>query len=317
MNITNKYGPNTTILLPGSCNAHCGFCFWNRDEGKIKPPQDYIDKVFKILADLPKEFETLSLSGGEPTLSPQLTKLLTRLGKFRRTNDRFQRVVLTTHGGNLLEHLPAIGCVADHINISRHAIGTKNNRDIFKTKGIPSDEELRDIITEVHDMTECDVTLNCVVPPNVTVKFCNDFIHYARYLGADAVSFRKQAGTVAPTRAEKSFVKKYGVLAETKCPVCRGLAQTVDGFDVRWKGTVHEPSVDTGGVYEVVIHPDGEAYSDWGMKHPIDLTPKKKKKRVVKSKQPVPVGCRATNPPTHGCGSRIINGCGARSYGCH
>lgn len=31
MKLTNKYGPNVTVLLPGTCNARCDFCFWNRD----------------------------------------------------------------------------------------------------------------------------------------------------------------------------------------------------------------------------------------------------------------------------------------------
>lgn len=38
MRITNPYGPNTTVLLPGTCNAKCVFCFWDRKEGLIKPP---------------------------------------------------------------------------------------------------------------------------------------------------------------------------------------------------------------------------------------------------------------------------------------
>jgi MoaA/NifB/PqqE/SkfB family radical SAM enzyme len=299
MKITNPYGPNTTILVPGTCNAHCGFCFWNREEGKIKPPGNYIEKVFDSLEKLPPEFATLSLSGGEPTISPWLPRILTRLGTFRRKNPRFQRVVLTTHGGNLSKHLSAIGCVVDHINISRHKIGTEENRKVFGTKHIPSDEELRELIAEVHELTDCDVTLNCVVPPKVTIKFCHDFIHYARYLGADAVSFRKEASTVAPTAAEKAFVKRYGILDESKCPVCRGLVQLIDGFDVRWKGSVQEPSIETGGVYEAIIHPDGNIYSDWGMKHPINLDERPTKEKSQKRREiieSIPVGCHGVLP---------------------
>jgi hypothetical protein len=103
----------------------------------------------------------------------------------------------------------------------------------------------------------------------VLTKFCQKFIEYAKSLGADAVSFRKVASNVEPTRAEKFFAKHYGVDSETQCPVCRGMNQIVDGYDVRWKGTVNEPSLDTNGIYEVIIHPDGNGYVDWGMTKPV------------------------------------------------
>ena len=288
MNITNKYGPNTTILLPGSCNAHCEFCFWNRKEAKIKPPADYFDSVFSALLFLPDDFKCLSISGGEPTLSPFFGQFLARLGAFRRRRP-FDRVVLTTHGGNLAPFLFAVGSVVDHINISRHGIGDAANYEIFGTENIPSDDELRALITDIHCVTNCDVTLNCVIPDDSRDRthavrdFCSRFIKYAKDLGADAVSFRKEASTVAPTKAERAFRNRYGVVNETKCPVCRGMNQDVNGFDVRWKGTVHEPSIETGGVYEAVIHPDGKVYTDWGMKVPLDLSPSKTRSSGINS----------------------------------
>ena len=264
MKITNPYGPNTTVLLPGGCNASCDFCFWDRAEGGIKPPRNYLDKVFSHLASLPEAFRTLSISGGEPTISQWFGSFLGRLGIYRRTNT-LDRVVLTTNGSNVAPFITAIGCVVDHINISRHAVGSEANCKIFKTAAIPDDESLREIIANIHSETECDVTLNCVVGADVSVQFCYSFIYYAKMLGADAVSFRKEASDVTPTDAETFFVKKYGVLHETKCPVCRGLEQSVGGFTVRWKGSVAEPSKESNGVYEVVIHPDGGLYSGWDL----------------------------------------------------
>lgn len=270
MKITNPYGPNTTVLLPGGCNASCDFCFWDRLEGGIKPPRDYLDKVFLHLASLPKAFRTLSISGGEPTISPWFGSFLARLGVYRRTNI-LDRVVLTTNGSNIAPFITAIGCVADHINISRHAVGSEANCKIFNTTAIPDDESLREIIANIHSETECDVTLNCVVGVDTPIAFCYNFITYAHMLGADAVSFRKEASDVTPTDAETFFVKKYGALHETKCPVCRGLEQSVEGFTVRWKGSVAEPSKESNGVYEVVIHPDGGLYAGWDLSNPLEI----------------------------------------------
>ncbi len=270
MKITNPYGPNTTILLPGSCNAKCDFCFWNREAAKIKPDPEYLNRVFHILKNLSSNFSVLSISGGEPTLSPFFRKFLARLGVYRRKNS-LDRVVLTTHGGELDSFITPIGCVIDHLNISRHGIGTEDNYKIFKTTAIPSDDELRNSISKLHSETITDVTLNCVIYPDVTEAFCNDFIEYAKDLGADAVSFRKVASDVSPTKTENLFVSNYGIVNATDCPVCRGLVQNVNGFEVRWKGSVMEPSIATKGVYEVIIHPDGHLYRDWGMNHRMEF----------------------------------------------
>ena len=300
MNITNPHGPNITILLPGGCNAKCDFCFWDRSFAKIKPPMDYSERVWSSIRSLPKDFRVISISGGEPTLSPWFTRILGGVTRFRRERV-IDRVVLTTHGGNLVPHLPIIGCAIDHINISRHAVGTEANKSIFKTDKIPTDKELETTISRIHAETSCDVTLNCVVQPDVSAVFCYDFIKYAKSLGADAVSFRKVASDATPTDAEMAFSVAHGIQAQTKCPVCRGMSQLVDGFDVRWKGSVNEPSIETKGVYEVVIHPDGNAYADWGMKVPLELEscPPTRLKSTIS---------RSTGYTSSGCGRG--GGCG-------
>lgn len=305
MNITNPYGPNTTILLPGGCNAMCSFCFWNRNESKIVPPADYFDKVFNILNKLPEDFKTLSISGGEPTISAYFSNFIDRLAKFRRENSYLDRVVLTTHGGNLDKHIPFIHSVVNHVNISRHAIGDKLNQEAFNSNKIPTDAQLKDLIRKIHKETSCDVTLNCVIDPEVSTEFCYEFIEYAKNLGANAVSFRKVASDALPTDAEQYFVGRYGKIKESKCPVCRGLTQNVKGFNVRWKGSVNEPSITTGGVYEAVIHPDGNVYTDWNMKVPLDLS-KVKTKPKTKVK-PVSIPKVSKSSSGGGCGS---GGCG-------
>jgi len=297
--------PNLTILLPGGCNASCDFCFWNKQEGKILAPTNYIDKVFATIAVLPKNFSALSISGGEPTLSPWFGRFLSRLGVYRRAAScNIGRVVLTTNGVALDKHLGAVGCVVEHINISRHGISDEQNAALFGTNSIPTDAQLAKLIARIHAETSCDVTLNCVIEENCRSNFCKAFIEYAKELGADAVSFRKVASTVDPTPAEKKFVKKWGIASKSDCPVCRGLTQVVDGFDVRWKGSVVEPSITSKGIYEGVIHPDGNLYADWGMKLLIqtNTTPR----RVVR--KPTYVGYSGHSIGT-GCSSSSSGGC--------
>ena len=95
-----------------------------------KARQEYLDKVFSTLEKLPDSFSALSISGGEPTLSPMFGKFLARMGVYRRKH-HLDRVVMTTHGGNLKPFITAVGCVIEHINISRHGIGTEENQRVF------------------------------------------------------------------------------------------------------------------------------------------------------------------------------------------
>lgn len=299
MKITNTGTPNTTIILPGKCNAKCGFCFWNRDFGKIEPGDGYLGRVFANLKSLPVRFSTVSISGGEPTLSPLFAQFLSRLARHRYLH-RLDRIVLTTNGANLDKFIVGIGCVADHLNISRHGIGTEENQNIFGTASIPSDYDLAKSIKRIHSETQMDVTLNCVVEPDVSVGFCMEYIKYAKSLGADAVSFRKIAGDTDPTDAEILMSAMFGIVTQSDCPVCRGLIQSVDGFEVRWKCGTLEPSLDTGGIYEAIIHPDGNLYRDWSMGHQMKFT------QIVPPSQQQPTNYYRESSAS-GCGS---SGCG-------
>lgn len=64
--------PNLSIVMPGGCNGNCQFCFWKQTE----PCGNYLEKVNNILKSLPSQFKQLSITGGEPTLSPYLEKVL-------------------------------------------------------------------------------------------------------------------------------------------------------------------------------------------------------------------------------------------------
>ncbi len=69
---------NVTVLLPGSCAARCEFCFWNREDGKIKQSVDYARRLVDQLAALPRHmFPALSISGGEETkaVDPRIGKI--------------------------------------------------------------------------------------------------------------------------------------------------------------------------------------------------------------------------------------------------
>lgn len=282
--ITNKYGPNFTILVPGKCNASCDFCFWDSTSGRIKPDLDeYIHRLERTLMGLPKMFTAISISGGEPTLSPYLPHILDKINELRNSEalDHIERVVLTTNGSGFTYNdgrmnLSRVMRVADGvtaINISRHAVSDEVNEKIFGTRSVPSAESINLLIAAFR-AAKVPVTLNCVIDRNAgknprDLDFFYSYINMAVKMSAASVSFRKEASDVSATQAEKHFSSIYGEDSHTNCPVCRTMNQNIDGFPISWKGTVFEPSVDTDGIYELVFHPDGELYCDWGMKHKV------------------------------------------------
>lgn len=303
------------MLLPGDCNAHCDFCFWNREEANIPFDHTFSDKAITQLRRLPTLFSVLSVSGGEPLLSPEYTRFCLALIKNRDALG-LERTVLTTHGQYLSKFLDVTLATFDHINISRHAIGYEANVEVFKTKNIPTDAQLAAVIAKIHKVSKVDVTLNCVVPANVTKKFCEDFIKYAKSLGADAVSFRKVASNAKPTKAEMAFRKKFPLLSETECPVCRGAVQKDDsGFSIRWKGSVAEPSIETDGVYEAVLHPDARIYTDWNRRVPFPFHAWMP--RVSKEERVVPVPSKHVRrevPISRGSSCGSGGGCGGITH---
>ena len=48
MNIYNEH-PNFSILLPGSCNADCGFCYNKSIDGYGDPPLEYGEYLVKLI----------------------------------------------------------------------------------------------------------------------------------------------------------------------------------------------------------------------------------------------------------------------------
>lgn len=133
-----KYNYNFTVITSGGCNAKCGFC---TDPMNYNPSPDYISNFVNLFLNnsLPPIFDQISISGGEPTISPDLGTLLNII----TVTKRFKKVVLTTNGTNLLNLVDLIGTHVNHVNVSRHGIGYENNVKVFKNKQIISDEDLK------------------------------------------------------------------------------------------------------------------------------------------------------------------------------
>lgn len=246
--------PNFSIIVPTGCNAKCSFCFWDRNVTRVKP-EEYLEKLWSELQDLPDIFTQCSITGGEPTMLPWLKGIL------RLVRERFDKVVLSTNGYKLDKHLYMCDDgLIDHLNISRHDIGEKNNRQAFGTESIPSDKVIR-ALSRTFQNFGIDVTLNCVLSPEYDdLQFIHDYIDYAKGLNANSVSFRKDHSDLEFMGVEEALGK---VIYSSSCPVCRSDVRLINGMTTTWKYSVKEPSNDLGGIYELIYHQDGRITSDW------------------------------------------------------
>jgi organic radical activating enzyme len=270
----NGHLPNLTIIVPGKCNAKCKFCYWNREDGNIIPPTDYKQKLISILQSLPAELcPAISVTGGEPTISPYFKVVLDAIKKSGITRDR---IVLNTNGAGFskysIDDLLDLGIT--NINLSRHHDSEKMNNMIFGSEMITVDE-IQTLLN--HSNKGADkVTINCVIDETCSrecIIQMLDFCHrLAPYRPLD-ITFRNVAtvGTKLST-AELFFRWTFPILSDNSCPVCSATTQDICGVIVTWKSGNPEPSQHLNKIYEFVIHPDGKLYADWSRKLPVYLT---------------------------------------------
>lgn len=290
MNTFNQ-DPNFSIVLPGGCNANCSFCF-NKNQASVKPASldFYIARLQTYLSSVGDQFYQISLTGGEPLLSPWIIPVLRTISEYRY---QYTNILLTTNGTNLLsDGIPEImKNSVDHINISRHHYDEKINAAIFSGSYNVKDEDLLKIIS-VYDSIGIDVSANCVINDKTSKDFIDKYIEWGKSMGFHAIRFRKENGSLDLTPVEKMFdyikVESLG-----KCPVCRTKLQIINDMPVYWKCSVLEPSETIKDeLYEIVYLADGNIYADWMAKKPAYIKYihksklEKEKKEYKKEKHP-------------------------------
>ena len=256
---TTILNPNLSIVVPGGCNGKCDFCFWK----KSTPCNNYLEKLNNILSNLPVQFYQLSLTGGEPTLSPHLESILNFIDK-----KVFKHTVLTSNGAKLIDYVSKLEGKIDHVNISRHHFDDMINDSIFKAKMLTKDE-LKLVSNELNKVG-IDVTFSAVLNEHLNTKNeIENYLQFAKECGASQVFFRKPHGDLKPTEVEKAYESYKS--SEYHCPVCRTKNQLIGGIKVSWKASLEEPSKELGGtIYELIVNENGDVTKDWKGKLKVD-----------------------------------------------
>lgn len=262
--------PNLSIILPGGCQASCEFCFWKRNEDEDRL---FSDAVEKVLDSLPASFQQISITGGEPTLSPHWKYLIDVLQKRR---DRWTKKVLNTNGifANASDYMDVVWDLQrahiNHVNWSRHHYNDAPNRAIFGTRKVPGIAEMNAVCNEL-SCAGIDVTLNTVMGRGIKDRMdIAEYIKLAHNIGATAVCFRKEVSLDSnlDTHPLEDLFADYRHVHETSCPVCRSRTILFRGCPVTFKAGLMETAKD--GIYELILHPNGQLTIDWAGKQPVD-----------------------------------------------
>lgn len=318
---TTNNDPNFSIVMPGGCNAKCDFCFNNEQEKlEVLEINQYMSNLNRTLAVLDDRFYQISITGGEPLLSPYFEQVLSLI-PYHRT--KYTNVLLTTNGTGLLEKIDKISNAVDHINISRHHYDETKNNNIFKGSYSMSDNELTEII-DAYGKKGVDVSVNCVITDSTTREFIDKYIKWSRNIGVEAVRFRKENGTLDKTPVELTF-NDYKVIWEGSCPVCRTTQQRIYGVNVFWKSSFLEPSdiVPSDEIFELVFDTDGNTYMDWKGQKLINQVPIKKEEPkpeptiIYRDRYISSNNCGSSSSRSNSCGgSSNFGGCGRSSSSC-
>lgn len=267
--------PNFSIVMRAGCNAACAFCF-NKD--KKRPDSgglnnfQWATELLKTLEKLPEQFYQISITGGEPMISPSILDVMYICNMMK---PRFTNILLTTNGTNLLKYIDVVTAGVHHINVSRHHYDEQTNKAIFGGSYDVTDAELEEIIDK-YSAQGVDVSLNCVINDQTSSDFIFNYIEFAKRVGAYAVRFRKENGdSLEPTACEKAIENQYPILERGECPVCRTFKRVMCGLPVYWKAAIIEPTDKVKDkIYELVYDVDGKLYLDWNRNIPYVLEEK-------------------------------------------
>lgn len=299
--------PNFTIVLPGPCNARCKFCFWK----EVQICDNYLVKLDRVLRTLNNKITQISISGGEPTLSPVFVDVLKLLKEYN-----FPKIVLTTNGANVFNTLPAIIETVHHVNISRHHYNDELNEAIFGVSMPDTDDifKMRDSL----EKAGIDTNINYVYTEGSPLASFVDMILFTKTVGAHSLTIRNDYNIKDSFKMNpfEDSIKTYNVISEGSCPVCVTRIRRYQGLEIRFKYSKKDPSKVVKDIYEFVFQPDGILYTDWDRKQPM-IDPVKKS---TTPKTTYNMGCGAVINScgislnrTSSCGS---SGCGTRTLSC-
>ncbi|MBR3834937.1 MAG: radical SAM protein [Lachnospiraceae bacterium] len=198
---------NFSIFLDDYCNADCRFCvaqlrYSHRQAMYIKPhiqdEAEYFRRLDKVLSLIRPLNPSVSITGGEPSLSPKLPLVIKMIDDYG-----FRKRTITTNGSGLLKKVKGneriieqlIRYNFDHLNISRASEKDELNLRIMRYH---KDEEYCDnqMLKQIIDITNSSPLnhrLSCLLLKESvnSVDRLKEYLEFYRQMGVNNVIFRE------------------------------------------------------------------------------------------------------------------------------
>lgn len=197
---------NFSIFIDDYCNADCKFCvaqlrYQHKQElyqkEHIKNSDEYLRRLEYILNLVRPLNPSISITGGEPTLSPILTDVLKIVDKLN-----FRKRTITTNGSGLLKIQnndiilnQLIKYNWNHLNISRASYNDKLNKSIMRyntEKEYCTVKMLKEILN-ISNKSNLKHRISCLLLKESinSVDEIKNYIDFYSSLGADNFIFRE------------------------------------------------------------------------------------------------------------------------------
>lgn len=197
---------NFNIFIDDYCNADCKFCvaqlrYEHRNamynKSHIKDTDAYLDRLNDVLKIARKLNPSVSITGGEPTISPILTEVLKMVDSYG-----FRKRTITTNGSGLLRTQDNDAIINnlikyhwDHLNISRASYDDELNKRIMRyatDKEYCSADMLKEILA-ISNSSDLKHRISCLLLKE-SVNSVEEIKKYADFygkLGANNFIFRE------------------------------------------------------------------------------------------------------------------------------
>ncbi len=292
-----------SIFVDDYCNADCKFCvaqlrYENKSKiykkEKIEDDDEYFRRLEEVLAKIAPLNVSVSLTGGEPTISPRFVRIVKLLNKYN-----IRKKTITTNGSVLLKEIAGkriidylIDAKFDHLNISKAHYDDSINQKLMPypcgEKGC-TNEDLSVIIPYAL-YKGLRPRLSCLLLKEGIhdVPGMVDYIEFYRKFGIDNVIFRELMDYDEKTMInlekmrycqdnkvrlnsvwkevdkDKRFEPEKNILGYyyyVEIYNYKGVAVCSESADLRVQKKEKDANSDI--VYEMIFHPNGNLNGSW------------------------------------------------------
>ena len=263
---------HTHIKFCERCNARCSFCI-EQNSHRVERPDKVIQNANTFLTEMKKQgiLYSVSVTGGEPTMMPELMDLCEMLS----LHD-IKFLTMNTNGSLLSKVQPVIDGLFDFVDISRHSIDDQENAGIFKTITVPTLDELKQL---KRSFKKTQMRIQCVMQASMGIRQFLEMLDAYRF--ADNISFRRLMSPFDWFSAySDTFDDQYFKILDYVAQNGEFVEQTIqdyyvyeiwniDGVNVTFSYSdmrsldALEKIEDESNIREFIIHPDGVVAGSW------------------------------------------------------